>query len=240
MNGFIETAGAFINRQLLGAGAAIAPYMADGAAAAAPIIEQVQQAAQPYIETAAPYVEAAVDAMPADSLNLVATVSAAAVGAAIGTMVMAPRQVPRVANAAESMADAPEEEDDEEDDGDEEDEVQITIKRSRATKKSNKGGLLVAVTGASGAFKGKTVNPSKIEKGKQLRGCVHHVGGMTRGARLTDKRLTTILKTHQEAHDKGALKNGKCTHHVTNWKKFASQYGGVGGVCPPVQGVAVE
>ena len=123
----------------------------------------------------------------------------------------------------------------------------VKNKYTKARIKSERGGLLVAVTASGDGFRCKTVHPDKFLKGKQLRGCVHHVGGISRGARLTSNRCASILKAHSYDHQNGRLKNGKCRHHVANWKQFVASYGGVGGIssekaalCQPVVEAPVE
>jgi len=233
MDTVMDAAGSYLARQWSTASAAFLPYVSSG---------------MEYVEYGSTIAAVAVASVPPETSGLVATVAAATMGTVIGTMLQgrAPNHPLEAREAPNQVADEEvdeevDEEADEEDD--DEGEVQITIKSVRARKKSREGGLLVAVSGTAGDFKVATVHPNKIQKGKKVHGCIHHVGGTTRGARLTDKRKSSILKVHGDAHAKGVLKNGKCRHHVANWKAFAAKHGGIGGVagkdavCLPVLGV---
>lgn len=104
--------------------------------------------------------------------------------------------------------------------------------RLRRCKKSAKGGLFVQVTGKGPNIRLSTIHPRQLLAGQRIRGCIHHVGGSEKAATLTEARVRSICKLHTASTATGRYGQGKCVHHVHDWKKLAVERGGLAGRAP--------
>ena len=84
-------------------------------------------------------------------------------------------------------------------------------------RRSAGGGLHVLVTvHDSGRTTVSRIEAKKLQKGRRLHGCVHHVGG-NGAATLTLARRERVRKEHL----KSVGPDGKCACHVKDWKRRA-------------------
>lgn len=104
--------------------------------------------------------------------------------------------------------------------------------RLRRCKKSTEGGLFVQVTGNGPNIRLSTIHPRQLLAGQRIRGCIHHVGGSEKAATLTEARMRSICKLHTASNATGRYGQGKCVHHVRDWKKLAAERGGLAGRAP--------
>lgn len=89
------------------------------------------------------------------------------------------------------------------------------LAQRKKTGQSAGGGLHVLVTThESGRTTASRIEPKKLQKGRRLHGCVHHVGGSSK-ASLTLARRERV----RQEHSRSVQDNGKCACHVKDWKR---------------------
>ena len=94
----------------------------------------------------------------------------------------------------------------------------------KKTGRSAGGGLHVVVRdNKAGHLSLSKIDPKKLQHGKKVHGCIHHVGGKQR-TELTLLRRKRIRSDHARTVDPST---GKCKEHVTNWKRRALKCGSI-------------
>ena len=94
----------------------------------------------------------------------------------------------------------------------------------KQTGRSAGGGLHVLVHETpAGKLTVKKIDTAKLQPGKRLHGCIHHVGGGQRAA-LTALRRKRVRDEHARTVDPAT---GKCRCHVGRWKAKAKECGSI-------------